>query len=172
MDGGLSKKGVLLLCADTVLRLGLGGMFFYSAWDKLQDPGMFQTMVDNYRMLPAGVTALFSVTMSMAELLVGAMFIFTKWTREAAFATAVMLAMFIMALGQAQIRGLDISCGCFDEPEKEPHALMFALVRDALLVLPTYWLLTKGQKRWIADSRRRWPASATSRSGSSIRGAR
>ena len=156
MAEGLTAKGILRLCADTVLRLGLGGMFFYSAWDKLQDPGMFQTMVDNYRMLPACVTALFAVTMSMAELLVGAMFIFSKWTREAAFATTVMLAMFIVALTQAQIRGLDISCGCFGEAEKNPHEVLHALIRDLILVVPTVWLLIKGQHRWIADFRRMW----------------
>ena len=156
MDGRQTAKGVLRLCADTALRLGLGAMFLYSAWGKIQDPGMFQTMVDNYRMLPAGVTALFAVTMSMAELLVGAMFIFSKWTREAAFATAVMLAMFIVALAQAQMRGLDISCGCFSGSEKDPHEVLFALVRDVLLVAPTAWLLIKGQRRWIADFRRIW----------------
>ena len=156
MDGRQTAKGVLRLCADTALRLGLGGMFLYSAWSKVQDPGMFQTMVDNYRMLPAGVTALFAVTMSTAELLVGAMFIFSKWTREAAFATAVMLAMFIVALTQAQIRGLDISCGCFSESEKNPHEVLHALVRDVLLIVPTAWLLIKGQRRWIADFRRIW----------------
>ena len=149
-------KGVLSLCADTTLRLGLGVMFLYSAWGKIEDPGMFQTMVDNYRMLPAGVTALFAVTMSTAELLVGVMFLFTKWTREAAFATAVMLAMFIVALTQAQIRGLDISCGCFSESEKNPHEVLYALVRDVLLIVPTAWLLIKGQHRWIADFRRMW----------------
>ncbi len=156
MEGRQTAKGVLCLSADTVLRLGLGVMFLYSAWGKILDPGAFQTMVDNYRMLPAGVTAIFAATMSMAELLVGAMFIFSKWTREAAFATAVMLAMFIVALTQAQIRGLDISCGCFSEEEKEPHAILFALIRDLLLVLPTAWLLIKGQRRWIADFRRIW----------------
>ena len=112
---------------------------------------MFQTMVDNYRMLPVCVTALFAVTMPTAELLVGAMFLFTKWTREAAFATAVMLTMFIMALMQAQMRGLNISCGCFSESEKESHAVLFALIRDVLLVVPTVWLLIKGQRRWIVD---------------------
>ena len=156
MQVSQTTKGVLRLVADTALRLGFGGMFLYSAWGKLQDPGIFQTMVDNYRMLPACVTAPFSVTMSMAELLVGAMFIFSKWTREAAFATAVMLAMFIVALTQAQIRGLDISCGCFSEEEKNPHEVLFALVRDVLLIVPTVWLLLKGQRRWIADFRRIW----------------
>ena len=156
MGGWQTKKGVLFLCIDVVLRLGLGGMFLYAAWDKLQNPDVFQMDVDNYRMLPTFMTALFAVTMPMAELLVGALFIFTKWTREAAFATAVMLAMFIVALAQAQIRGLDISCGCFGEAEKNPHEVLHALIRDFILVVPTVWLLLKGQHRWIADFRRMW----------------
>ena len=153
MERSYNVKRGAGLCADTLLRLGLGAMFLYSALSKIQDPEMFQTMVDNYRMLPAYVTALFAVTMPMAELLVGAMFIFTKWTREAAFATAVMLAMFIVALAQAQIRGLDISCGCFNESEEGAHAVLSALIRDVLLIVPTAWLLLKGQSRWIAGFR-------------------
>ena len=156
MQVSQTTKGVLRLVADTALRLGFGGMFLYSAWGKLQDPGIFQTMVDNYRMLPACVTAPFSVTMSMAELLVGAMFVFTKWTREAAFATAVMLGMFIVALAQAQVRGLDISCECFGEAEKESRAVLVALVRDVVLVAPVVWLVVNGRRRWIADFRRIW----------------
>ena len=156
MERSYSWKNIAYLCADTVLRLGLGAMFLYSAWSKIQDPGMFQTMVDNYRMLPACTTAIFAVTMSMAELLVDAMFLFTKWTREAAFATGVMIAMFIVALAQAQARGLDISCGCFGESEKESNELVIAIVRDVALLVPTVWLLLKGQRRWIVDFGRTW----------------
>ena len=153
MKGEQTIKSVLRLCADTLLRFGLGAMFLYSAWSKIQDPGMFQTMVDNYRMLPACTTSIFSVTMAMAELLVGAMFIFTKWTREAAFATTVMLMMFLLALTQAQVRGLDISCGCFGETAEETHTVLHALIRDIVLFAPTIWLLVKGQRRWIVDFR-------------------
>ena len=147
----MTTKGAFRIGADTVLRLGIGAMFLVSAWSKIQDPRVFQTMVDNYRMLPASVTAIFAVTMSAAELIVGAMFIFTKWTREAAFATGVMLAMFVVALAQAQIRGLDISCGCFGDAERGASVLLTALVRDLLLAVPTAWLMTKGQRRWIVD---------------------
>ena len=139
-----TTKGVLCLCADTLIRLGLGAMFIYSAWSKLQDPRVFQTMVDNYRLLPACMTALFSVTMSMAELLVGAMFLFTKWTREAAFATVVMLAMFLVALAQALIRDLDISCGCFGDAEHGASVGMAGLLGEVLLGMPTCWRMRKG----------------------------
>jgi len=157
MDRRLKAKTFITLCAETILRLGLGCMFLYSAWDKLQDPGLFQTTVSNYRLLPACTTALFSVSMSTAELLVGIMFIFTKWTREAAFATAVMLAMFVVALAQAQIRGLDISCGCFSETDGNRHDVLSALIRDLILVMPTIWLMLKGQSRWIVDFRQELP---------------
>lgn len=153
MTGEQTIRGVLRLCADTLLRFSLGAMFLYSAWSKIQDPGMFQTMVESYRMLPACVTAPFSVTMAMAELLVGAIFIFTKWTREAAFATTVMIMMFLIALAQAKVRGLDISCGCFGETAEESHTVLYALVRDIVLLAPTLWLLAKGQRRWIVDFR-------------------
>jgi len=152
MGGFIAKKGVLLLCADTAMRWVIGVLFIHYALDKLDDPGLFQVMVGNYRMLPAWTTAIFSATLPMAELLVGGMFIITKWTREAAFATAVMLLMFIVALGQAQIRGLDISCGC----SMDEHTLVEALVRDLFMLLPTMWLLFKGQHRWIADFSRIW----------------
>ena len=158
MERSYRRKNIAYICADTVLRLGLGAMFLYSAWSKIQDPGMFQTMVDNYRMLPACTTAIFAVTMSMAESLVGTMFLFTKWTREAAFATGVMIAMFIVALAQAQARGLDISCGCFGESEKGSNEIVAAIVRDVALLVPTVWLLLKGQRRWIADFGRTWLA--------------
>ena len=151
MEQTFWKKRPASLCVDTVLRLGIGGMFLYSAWSKVQDPWMFQTIVDDYRLLPSNMTALFAVTIPLVELLVGAMFILTKWTREAAFATTVILMMFLVALAQAQVRGLDISCGCFGETEGETHSVLRAIVRDLLLFMPTIWLLIKGQRRWIVD---------------------
>ena len=153
MNGKTTTKDRLLVGVDTVLRLGLGAMFLVSAWSKIQDPRLFQTMVDNYRLLPACVTALFAATMPAAEVIVGAMFIFTKWTREAAFATGAMLAMFLVALSQALFRGLDISCGCFGDAEHGASVLLTALVRDILLAVPTAWLMVKGQRRWIVDFR-------------------
>jgi len=153
MERSRSWTGLAGLCIETALRLGLGGMFLYSAWGKIHDPWMFQTAVDNYRFLPACTTAVFAVAMPMAELLVGAMLVFTKWTREAAFATAVMLMMFIVALLQAQVRGLDISCGCFGESEEGPGSTLYALVRDVLLLALTAWLMFNGKRRWLVDFR-------------------
>ena len=149
MEGQRTVKQLVCVCIDTCLRLGLGAMFLYSAWGKIEDPGAFQTIVGNYGMLPPYLTGIFALTMPMVELLTGLLFIFTKWTREAAFATSAMLLMFIVALAQAQIRGLDISCGCFKEAEGEGDSVLAALIRDVVLFIPAIWLLFKGQHRWI-----------------------
>ena len=151
MEGSRTVERLVSVCVDTCLRLGLGAMFLYSAWGKIADPGAFQTIVGNYGMLPPYLTGIFALTMPMVELLTGLLFICTKWTREAACATSVMLLMFIVALAQAQIRGLDISCGCFKEAEGEGGTVLAALIRDLLLVIPAIWLLLKGQHRWIVD---------------------
>ena len=39
---------------------------------------------------------------------------------------------------------------------RSASAILFALIRDLLLAVPTAWLLIKGQRRWIADFRRIW----------------
>ena len=151
MEGQRTVKQLVCVCIDTCLRLGLGAMFLYSAWGKIEDPGAFQTIVDNYGMLPPYMTGIFALAMPMVEALTGVLFICSKWTREAALATSAMLLMFIVALAQAQIRGLDISCGCFKEAEGEGGTVLAALIRDVLLAIPAIWLLFKGQHRWIVD---------------------
>jgi len=154
MLAGEKAKWTFCLAADTLLRLGFGVMFIVSAWGKIQDPGAFQTMVSNYDMLPQPLTAAMAMVMPMVELLTGLMFMFTKWTREAAFLTFGMLVMFIIALTQAQLRGLDISCGCFREAEGAGDSVLSALVRDLAMMPFVVWLLHRGQSRWITDFRK------------------
>lgn len=64
---------------------------------------------------------------------------------EAAFVVTMMLAVFIVALAQAAVRGLDISCGCFAD-ELADHgtaAIMVALSRDIVLLVPSIWMLMR-----------------------------
>ena len=38
------------------------------------------------------------------------------------------------------------------------NEIVAAIVRDVALLVPTVWLLLKGQRRWIADFDRTWLA--------------
>lgn len=145
MNMEIAKFALERLC-----RLALGGLFMYSAWTKIGDPGVFADAVARYEMLPDFTIGLFSLTMPMLELVAGFALVFTKWTRESALLIVVMLMMFMIALGQALVRGLEISCGCFGVPEVGGRAEMWwALARDAVMLPFAVWLAFR-PNTWFA----------------------
>ena len=97
------------------LRIILGIVFLYASFDKIRDPGSFSGNIQNYQMLPYGITNLFSIFLPCVELCVGASINKLVFVDGAALLSVGMLVMFIIALGQAVARGLDIECGCFSQ---------------------------------------------------------
>ena len=143
------KREVMLEWLAAVCRVGLGGMFVYSSWGKIGDPGIFADMVMRYELLPECLVGLFALTLPMVELLTGLAFIFTKWSREAALITVGMMGMFIVALASAVARGLEIDCGCFGVPAVGGRTeLLLAIGRDVVLLVPAVWLMIR-RNAWI-----------------------
>ena len=136
--------------AEFACRAGLCVLFVYSAWAKIEDPGLFADSVMRFELLPQFMVGFFSLSLPMVELLVGFMFVFTKWLREAAFVTTGMLVMFISALSLAVARGLEIDCGCFGfSSTGGRQELLIAIVRDIVLLVPSIWLMLR-PNGWIA----------------------
>ena len=137
---------------ESLCRVGLGGMFVYSAWGKIADPGLFATAVMKYELLPEATVGLFALTLPMLEMLAGGAFVCTKWVREAALLATGMLVMFAIALTIAVVRGLEIDCGCFGVSagggRKE---LLLAIVRDLILLVPTVWLMFR-RDVWLHEN--------------------
>ncbi len=134
---------------ESLCRVGLGGMFIYSAWEKIADPGLFATTVMQYELLPEVAVGLFSLTLPMLEMLVGVSFICTKWLREIALLATGMLVMFLGALTIAVIRGLEIDCGCFGISAGGGRTeLVLAIIRDLILLVPTVWLMFR-RNTWL-----------------------
>ena len=145
----MGRRDLWMAWIERLCRLGIGGMFVYSSLVKIEDPGLFADAVSRYEFLPEFSIGMFSLTMSMLELIVGLTLIATKWTREAALMVSVMLVMFIIALLQAFVRGLEISCGCFGAPKIGGRAeIAVALVRDVVLLLPAVWLAMR-RNGWL-----------------------
>ena len=137
-----SRKERVLGVLELFARLGLGGLFAFSALGKIGDPALFADLVGRYEMLPRIVLGPFALVLPMVELLSGLTLVFTVWVREAALLVVAQLGMFMVALSQALVRGLDISCGCFGVPSTGGALeLAMALVRDAVLLVPAIWLL-------------------------------
>ena len=96
-----------------VLRVGLGVVLVYAAVPKLLAPAQFADVVANYRLLPSVLVSWVAITLPWLELLTGLCLILGVFVTAAALLSVAMFATFTVALASVQVRGLDISCGCF-----------------------------------------------------------
>jgi uncharacterized membrane protein YphA (DoxX/SURF4 family) len=100
---------------NLILRLFLGGMFIYAAWDKVLNPYEFAASIRAYKIVPFALSNFFALSISWTELVAAAMLVLGILTRKAAGAAFLLLAVFTVAITATVVRGMAIDCGCFGE---------------------------------------------------------
>lgn len=145
---------------ETLVRVGIGGLFVHASLFKLLDPRGFAILVAQYQLLPVfhlgPLNNLFALVLPQFELWFGLMMVFTPYVREAAFALFWMLVLFMTALAWALAKDLDITCGCFElAGAMDKAGTRIALIRDAVLLCPLLWLMSRRGRSLIAVWRKR-----------------
>jgi uncharacterized membrane protein YphA (DoxX/SURF4 family) len=97
----------------TVARLVLGGVFVVAGALKVPDPAAAVRAVRAYRLLPESLVAPVAFGLPVIEIAVGLALLLGVVVRTAAIAAAVLLVVFLVGVGSAWARGLQIDCGCF-----------------------------------------------------------
>lgn len=97
----------------TLGRLLVGGVFVVAGILKLPDPAAAVRAVRAYRLLPEALVAPAAFGLPMLEIAIGLALLAGIFVRTAAIAAAVLLVVFVIAVGSAWARGLLIDCGCF-----------------------------------------------------------
>ena len=121
------------------LRVALGGVFVFAALSKLPDLRSFAEAVANYQLLPAKLVPAAALAFCGVELACGVALVVGLYTRAAATLAGAMLVVFIAALSQALVRGIDLRCGCFGGAEL---ATWGTVLRDVVLLglaIATAW---------------------------------
>ena len=77
------------------------------------NPAAFARDIDNYRLLPYFLVTIMAIILPWLEVLCGIFLIFGRWRKGAAFILLFLTFIFLIAIGSAVARGLDITCGCF-----------------------------------------------------------
>jgi uncharacterized membrane protein YphA (DoxX/SURF4 family) len=124
-----------------LLALVVGGVFIYASHAKIEDPRAFAKVVYHYQVIgpsaaigfvPANLAA---VALPWLELVVGILMVVNAWRREASAIAAVLLFVFIAAVGSTMARGIDIqNCGCFALDESGRAAGWKLIFGDLLLL--------------------------------------
>jgi uncharacterized membrane protein YphA (DoxX/SURF4 family) len=91
----------------------LAGVFLYAAWSKITDIPAFATAIGHYDMIPTALLPAFATLLAGLEVVVGLSLLTGIWRRGSSLMAALMLTLFIVAIGTAWVRGLSIDCGCF-----------------------------------------------------------
>ena len=108
----------ILRAVVLVLRLALGAVFIYAAWTKLRDPwALFAVSIDSYQLLPPWAVELTARSLPWMELLAGVLLLAGRWLRFSSAATSLLLLIFLGLMVRAQIKGMQIDCGCFGPGE-------------------------------------------------------
>ena len=134
------------LCLSVAARVGIGGVFVYAGAMKLCDAGAFRELLARYGMLPEFALGFASVALPAFECVVGTLLVFSRWVRTCASVISAMLVVFVVALVQAGVRGLDVSCGCFGGSSSASGGVWEAVVRDVVFLVPSLYLAWRGQK--------------------------
>ena len=97
----------------TLARLVLGGVFVVAGALKVPDPAAAVRAVRAYQLLPEPLVAPIAFGLPVVEIAVGLALLAGVVVRTAALASALLLVVFLAAVGSAWARGLQIDCGCF-----------------------------------------------------------
>ena len=121
--------------------IALGAVFLYASLEKIAQPREFARIVYHYQVIgpsarlgyvPANLVA---VALPWMEAVAGLLLIAGVWRREAAAVVSALLATFLVAVGSALYRGIDIeNCGCFTVEGAGRQAGLWLLVGDAALL--------------------------------------
>ncbi|MEW5807625.1 MAG: MauE/DoxX family redox-associated membrane protein [Acidobacteriota bacterium] len=97
-----------------LFRVIIGAIFIWASLDKIAHASDFSRAIHNYRIMPVLTENIMAISLPWLELLAGLFLIIGYRVRGAATVISALLMIFIMAITVALLRGLDISCGCFD----------------------------------------------------------
>jgi uncharacterized membrane protein YphA (DoxX/SURF4 family) len=97
----------------TAARVVVGGVFVVAGALKIPDPAAAVRAVRAYQLLPEPLVAPVAFGLPVIEIAVGLALLLGVFVRTAAIAAAVLLIVFLVGVGSAWARGLQIDCGCF-----------------------------------------------------------
>jgi len=129
-------------------RLVLGALFIVASIDKIAHPLEFARIVSNYRILPGAMVNIIAVVLPWLEVILGLLLLCGWWLPGAAVVANLLLLVFLGALAQASVRGIDLHCGCFSTKVSGAPQTAWYFVRDILFLLPGGAVLIQVMKKY------------------------
>src|SRR5436305_12360450 len=98
-----------------ILDLVIAAVFIYAGVLKVIDQVQFAHDVDHYKILPWAIGVGLAFYLPWLEIFCGLALILRLFYRGALSSLTALVVVFLVATLAANIRGLDITCGCFGQ---------------------------------------------------------
>jgi putative oxidoreductase len=136
------------------VRWALGAIFIGAGVLKVAHPTDFYASLLAYEVgAPDWFFRSVAVVFPWLEIFGGGLLLVDVWAETAGVLVAGMCLVFVLMLGQAVLRGLDLKCGCFGALDtgwlEQP---LVALVRAGGLLAASVWLLVKPAHRRAGEA--------------------
>ena len=115
-----------------LFRLILSYVFISASIGKILNPEDFSLAIQNYRILPEILTNLVAIILPWIELYCGIFILLGIFSRASAASLIFLTTIFIIAISSAMMRGLDISCGCFDPADDTDKIGISKIIEDII----------------------------------------
>ena len=126
---------------ELVFRLVLAVFFVAAGVLKIIDPKDLTTAIETYQVLPYAASFLLALLLPWLEVTAGLGILLKKNYGGSLVIIGALLFIFIVALTQGFIRGLDVTCGCFGSAEHENQTnYVWLISRDLALLLVSFTL--------------------------------
>ena len=96
-----------------LIRIFMGIIFIYASYSKILDPVSFSQNIHNYGVTPLFLENIIALTLPWVELFIGLGLIFNIKYDACVDISIFLMAIFIILILQAYLRGKSIDCGCF-----------------------------------------------------------
>jgi uncharacterized membrane protein YphA (DoxX/SURF4 family) len=127
-----------------LVRFVLGAVFLYASLDKIIHPAAFAQTVYHYQVFPNLLVNLTAIVLPWLEAVLGLSLISGILLPGAVFLSNILLALFLVLLLSAVVRGLDIDCGCFvaSQASEAVVSMGWYALRDGVFLALALYLLT------------------------------
>jgi uncharacterized membrane protein YphA (DoxX/SURF4 family) len=137
------KNMMVMIC-----RIFLGFMFIYASLDKIANPEEFAKQIGYYKVLPFGIENILGIILPWTELIVGVCLIAGLLVDGAALLSIIMMLVFILAISQAMLRGIDITCGCFKVSADSDKLGLDTIIRDIIFFVMSMIVLNRQERKF------------------------
>ncbi|ATZ08580.1 MULTISPECIES: MauE/DoxX family redox-associated membrane protein [Corynebacterium] len=144
-------KKLILDVVSAFARFYMAYIWIKAGVAKLGEPLSVMQSIKAYEIFTLEWSGYLANIIGPLEIIGGVLLLLGLFLKTSAKVGTIVLALFMIGIGQAWLRGLGIDCGCFEaNPEQDAQVMnyMMTLLRDTFYIFLMVWTMVRPFKKF------------------------